>query len=195
MVTSEHLVAGIEVAVERYGRPETRHYILDVSANQFDYWSGVAQRRPAEVVLALRRPDGRFLLHTKSFYPQSVYRLLTGGVHPGEDLIAAALREAMEETGHAAQIERFLGILHYRFRLAGREIPFVSYVFLLTLKDGEVQARDLGERITGYREVPLQELSAIADELEALDPDWVEWGRFRAVAHRFLLEVMTSNDE
>ena len=85
-------------------------------------------------------------------------------MHPGEDLIAAALREAMEETGHAAQIERFLGILHYRFRHAGREIPFVSYVFAHA-KDGEVQARDLGRKITGYRGAAAR-LSAIADELE-----------------------------
>jgi 8-oxo-dGTP pyrophosphatase MutT (NUDIX family) len=191
----EYEVAGVEQAAERYGRPERRCCTLPVSEDALAYWQRVRTTRSAEVVLALRRPGGRYLLHTKAFYPAGSYRLLTGGIHPGEDLLEATLREAREETGREARIERFAGILRYRFVHEGQEVSFTSFVFILTLEDGDLHAQDEGENITGYREVPLEELGAIADELEALEPDWIEWGRFRAVAHRFLLEAMTRDDE
>ncbi|MCS7179708.1 MAG: NUDIX domain-containing protein, partial [Anaerolineae bacterium] len=49
--------------------------------------------REGEVVLLLRRADGSLLLHTKTFYPDGVYRLPSGGIRRGEKVLAAAARE------------------------------------------------------------------------------------------------------
>ena len=185
-------VRGIEKAITRFGQPEEREYLLRVSRDAFRRRVRVRDNRSAEVVLLIRRPNGRFLLHTKSFYPSGSYRVPTGGIEQGEDLIAAACREAREETGLQVSIESFLGILHYRFCRNDQETDFTSYVFLLQETEGRLAPQDSSERISGYKEVTLDEFPEIARKLEkTLPQEWAAWGQFRALAHRFAFEVLT----
>ena len=184
-------VRGIEKAIARFGQPEEREYLLRVSWSAFRRRARVRDKRSAEAVLLIRRPNGRFLLHTKSFYPSSSYRVPTGGIEQGEDLIDAACREAREETGLEVSVERFLGILHYRFWWNDQETDLTSYVFLLKETGGELAPQDISERITGFKEVTLDEFSEIARKLEeTLPQDWKAWGQFRALAHRFAFELL-----
>jgi len=185
-------VRGIKRAIARFGQPEEREYLLRVSRDAFRRRAMVRETRSAEVVLLIRRPNGRFLLHTKSFYPSGSYRVPTGGIEQGEDLIAAACREAREETGLQVSIERFLGILHYRFCWNDQETDFTSYVFLLKETGGRLAPQDSSEQISGYKEVTLDEFPEIARKLEeTLLQKWTAWGQFRALAHRFAFEVLT----
>jgi len=177
-----------------FGRPVTRTSIHDVGRETFEWWSRVTQRRTSEVVMLVRRPGpstDRFVVHTKAFYPSGAYRLLSGGLHLGEDLLVAALREAHEETGLDVRWDRFLAIIHNEFRHQGESIRFLSYLVAFASHDGEIVNQDEGEQITDYREVSLAELDRIADALEALPPNWVEWGRFRAPAHRLAVELLS----
>jgi len=187
-------VRGIEEAAARFGRPVERSYRLDVGQEDFRHRKRIRAKRCGEVILAVRRKNGEFLLHTKTFYPPGAYRLPSGGVEPGEDLATAVGREAREETGLDLCIDRFLGILRYRFCWQGLESDFTSHVFLLSEIGGTLAAQDIGERISGYREVPLSELPEVARALEHLaDPGWEAWGRFRALAHRFVAEVLSQD--
>ena len=189
-------VRGVQQAIERYGLPGVRSYVYQVTQETCRYWEMVRRKRDAEVVMLLRRHSGRYIVHTKAFYPKGVYRLLTGGIKPGEDLVAALEREMAEETGLDTSVERFLGILDYRFVHQKRSIAFRSYLFALVERGSNVLAsNDPKEAISGYREIPLAELSDLASDLEALSPDWLDWGRFRAAAHRFIVEALTSPDE
>ncbi|PZW24014.1 NUDIX domain-containing protein, partial [Thermosporothrix hazakensis] len=63
--------------------------------------------------MAIRRPHDRLLTFTKTFYPQGVYRLLTGGVEFHETVLEALHREVYEETGLQASVERFLACISY----------------------------------------------------------------------------------
>lgn len=182
---------GIERAVARCGRPREWHCTYDVSSDGFGYWQLVAANRSAEVVLPLRRTDGRILLHTKGFYPAGTFRMLTGGIRPGEDLLAAAAREAREETGLQVTIERFLGIIHHLFVYGGDSIALDSYILLAAGPDEAPHPTDEDEGITGYQEVPAEGLLAVAQQLEALPAKWAEWGRFRASPHCLAYEVLT----
>ena len=184
-------VRGLQEAIEQYGSPERRVYTYQVGKDTFLYWELVLRKRAGEVVIVLQRPNGHYLVHTKAFYPRGTYRLLTGGIKPGEDLLDALRREVAEETGLQVQVERFLGILEHRFQHRGRQLSFTSFVFLLRELGGSLQANDRKERISGFREVSLEGLLELADRLEALPPDWVEWGRFRASVHRFVVEVLS----
>ncbi len=85
---------GLASAIALYGRPEEQELAIPVSRETLEYWRELKDGRVAEVVLLVRRPNGNYLLHTKPFYPEGAYRLMTGGIHAGEDLIEAALREA-----------------------------------------------------------------------------------------------------
>ena len=190
------LVPGLEQAVAQFGTPVECFLDHQVSEDTFTYWQSVCKKRSAEVVLLFRCGVDRYLVHTKSFYPSGTYRLLSGGIKPGEDLVAAAQREALEETGFHAAVERFVGILHHRFVGQDSALPFTSYLLLVAPRGYVPSALDTSrpeaaaENITGYREVTLDELAVLATELGALPPDWVEWGSFRATAHRLAARVL-----
>ena len=186
--------SGMKEAIARFGKPEERYYCLNVRRDAFDERRRKREKRAAEVVFLVCRPGGKFLLHTKSFYPPGAYRLLTGGIEEGEDLVAATFREAREETGLEVSIERFLGILHYRFCWDDQETDFTSYVFLLNETEEKLAPQDTSERIIGFKEVTTDEFLEIARKLEeTLPKDWEAWGQFRALAHRFAFEVLTSD--
>ncbi len=182
-------VPGLAEAERRYGRPEVRVYDLGDCGDLDRFWE-MWEHRQAEVALVIRRPGGLIVLQTKSFYPPDTYRLPTGGIRPGEALLAAVCRELREETGLEADIVRFLGVLHYRFRRGGKPTERSSYVFLMQAGPGELRPQDLTERISAFREVPPRELPAVADRLEQLPGEWAVWGRFRALVHRFVAEAI-----
>ena len=135
---------GFVEAVSRHGSPIERDYAQPVSEAFLLERRQVASRRPGEVVLAVRRRNGRYLVHTKSFYPAGVYRLLSGGIHFGEELLDAVRREALEETGLQTEIEAFLAALRHRFSYRGDSVSFDSYLFLLSEEDGILATRDAG---------------------------------------------------
>jgi len=185
-------VMGIDQAIARYGAPVERSLSFAMGQEFMDYWEHVLANREAEVVLAMQYPHGGFLIHTKREYPVGVYRLCSGGINRGEHLLTAVARELEEETGLCGDIQRFLGILTSRLEGDGRVLFFTSYVFHIHLREGVLAPQDDAEGILGFREVSLPELTAVADDLASLKgPFWGDWGRFRAVAHRFVVEALT----
>ena len=171
---------------ENLGRSPTpsQHLLLDAGPDFHRFMSRNAANRDGEIVLAIRRPDGRLLLHTKPFYPPGTWRLPSGGVEWGETPDQAAQREIAEETGLPAQVTRLLGVVTYEVR-SGTESPvsFASAIFLAAAPDLEPAQQDPGEQISGYRWVLVEELAAVAAQLNGLPSGWRAWGRFRAPAH------------
>lgn len=159
------------------------HHRLDVGARLFrDLAPAPTRGRMGEVVLLLRRPDGKLLLHTKSFYPSETYRLPSGGIRPGEEVTEAARREASEETGLSVREPRPLGLLTYTLRDGRRRCFFHSWLVVADV-EGEPNPGDGEERIAGFRWIGPEELGRVAEALRALPPEWDGWGRFRALAH------------
>jgi ADP-ribose pyrophosphatase YjhB (NUDIX family) len=157
-------------------------------------WAG----RVAEVVFAIQRPNGRLLTMTKEFYPAGAYRLPSGSIREGEGIEAALRREIYEETGLSVAIARFLAIVRYNIEVDGGAAErFVSYAFLVREVAGELLPQDAAERVSGFREILPAELAALADSLAQVPdiPDdprgyWNDWGRFRAIVHRVLAELL-----
>jgi 8-oxo-dGTP pyrophosphatase MutT (NUDIX family) len=162
--------------------------------------------RRAEVcyVAYERSPTEGVLLHIKTIYPSVAFRLPTGGVAPGESVWDTLLREIPEETGlmvddgpQPVRVRGLLGVLSYEFvhRTLARSFDFATYHFLVELPAGaELRPQDATERIGGWRWVPSRNLSAVADTLDGLGantPGWADWGRFRALSHRFVASLLT----
>jgi len=172
--------AGVEAA---FGPLPAVHHRLDVGPRLFrDLAPAPTRGRMGEVVLLLRRADGKVLLHTKSFYPPGTYRLPSGGIRPGEGVTEAARREAAEETGLSAREPRPLGLLTYTLRDGRRRCFFHSWLVAADV-EGEPNPGDGEEGIAGFRWVGPEELDRAAEALRALPPKWDGWGRFRALAH------------
>ncbi len=157
-------------------------------------------RRPGEVAMVVRRQNGKLLLATKEFYPAGVYRLLTGGVHRGESIFAALMRETHEETSLVVEPRRFLAVARYQEPDAPEPSEYATYAFLLDEVGGELGVNDPHERLSGFREVYPSELPAIADQLDNLprnlrndmQMEHYAWGRFRALAHRLVWQAINS---
>jgi 8-oxo-dGTP pyrophosphatase MutT (NUDIX family) len=181
-------VAGLRAALARFGEPALEQVHLPVSEDTIAYWEHVRKRRAAEVIMLLERKSGLYLVHTKAFYPQGVYRLISGGIKAGEDLVAAVRRETDEETGLDISIQAFLAVFQFHFTHNDVSVPFTSFLFHVRETGGVLANQDPTEAITDFRDVTLDELEHIAERLEELAPDWIDWGRFRAAPHRFVLD-------
>jgi 8-oxo-dGTP pyrophosphatase MutT (NUDIX family) len=182
--------SGIDRAMAAFGCPAVEQIDIAVSRETLDYWRHLKDGRTAEVVLLVRRPNGHYLLHTKPFYPEGAFRLMTGGIHAGEDLIEAAMREAREETGLDVRPERFVGVLRERYVHDGEAFHFTSYLIELAELGGVLGVLDAHEQISGFREIAPCALAAVADDLERLPPAWRDWGMIRGPAHRLAARAL-----
>src|SRR6187399_2616030 len=107
VMVSEKEFARLE---KRFGKFERATFDYKSNSPGFANWLQKLMRRRGEIVLVVPRRD-RVLLHTKPHYPANVFRLPTGGIHPGEDAVDAARREGYEEIGSKFKNLRLLGIL------------------------------------------------------------------------------------
>jgi 8-oxo-dGTP pyrophosphatase MutT (NUDIX family) len=192
-------------------RPETRREI-DALAARFgqplvidspipDYFDDPIRKpdRYGEVCMVIRRPNGTLLLSIKTFYPRGAYRLPTGGIHPGEPIFDALVRETNEETGLETEVRRFLARIAYHSADAPAGVPlFHTFAFLLDETGGTLGALDTTEQIEDWRETRVAELPRVADFLDDLRAqgtmdiggDWRAWGKFRAVVHRVVADAL-----
>jgi 8-oxo-dGTP pyrophosphatase MutT (NUDIX family) len=163
-------------------------------------------RRRAEICYIMHRGDPAegVLLHIKTFYPGGAYRLPTGGVHIGETVLDTLAREIFEETGLTVgagagdvRVERLLGVLAYDLHHAALgATPFATYHFLVRMSPNAMLApQDPDESIGGWQWRPARELLAVAETLDTVylrSQQWADWGRFRALSHRFVAERLAT---
>lgn len=185
----------LAVLAERYGEPRAIDALID------DGFDDPIRRRDryGEVLMAVRRPNGKLLVAIKTFYPRGAYRLPTGGIHHGERILDALIRETHEETGLETVVRRFLATIAYRGRSTPEAQPlFHTFAFLLDELGGTLGALDTSERIEAWREMSPAELRDQAAILERIVTEgtagiggsWADWGRFRAVAHRAVADAL-----
>jgi 8-oxo-dGTP pyrophosphatase MutT (NUDIX family) len=175
------------------------------------FLTGVNQKltespRRAEICYILHRgdPAAGVLFHIKRFYPTGAFRLPTGGIHQGESVMATLAREIQEETGQVVgdapgqvQIERCLGVVVYELahRSLGHSVAFATYHFLARMPaDGILAPQDPEEQIAAWDWRPPTQIRACAEYLEQVGrstPAWADWGRFRALSHRFVAQALS----
>lgn len=74
-------------------------------------WAG--QRRIHLTVATIVTDGERYLLVEESPFGEQLLNQPAGHVEPGEPIIAAAVRETLEETGYRVELSHFLGHYHY----------------------------------------------------------------------------------
>jgi 8-oxo-dGTP pyrophosphatase MutT (NUDIX family) len=181
----------LEQVAAAYGQPEMRTIEMEGDEYLFATRLYRSQDRRGEVVLAVERPARCVLLHRKGWYEPEVYRLLSGGIGLDEAVEATLARELEEETGLTLHTTHFLGVLDCRIHYASEEISFVSYVFHLPRTEGLLRLPRT-EDIIDFREVPIADLPAVAEDLRRVPPPRTGWGHWRAIAHDFVYETLMS---
>jgi 8-oxo-dGTP pyrophosphatase MutT (NUDIX family) len=83
--------------------------------------------KPSVTVAAMIERDGRFLLVEEVSEGRLVLNQPAGHLDPGESLVAACAREAMEETAHRFEPSGLVGV--YRWHFAPRDATFLRFCF------------------------------------------------------------------
>lgn len=190
-VYNESLLADLE---DQFGPFERHQANISASSETMLRLIDKMQTKPrrGEVVMVVPNEQGQIWLHTKDFYPQGVYRLMTGGLEMDERPEEAMVREVEEETGFKTKIDRCLAVITYTVSSETDTVPFVSYTFLSRPTRGQPQLTDSGEAITAFRAVPVEALPDVAAELRALKGEFEDWGVFRAIAHEVAWRQLTT---
>jgi len=125
----------------RFGVPTELRWDGEISDVE---WT-IATHNPArthDVTLFILDPSRRLALIRKPHFAEDVWRPPGGGIHPGEDFIAGAVREALEETGLRVELRRYLVDARALFTNARRELRWRTHVFLAETEDTEIVAGD-----------------------------------------------------
>jgi ADP-ribose pyrophosphatase YjhB (NUDIX family) len=128
----------------RLGVPAELRWEGDISEVE---WS-IATYNPArrhDVTLFILGPGERLALIRKPHFAEDVWRPPGGGVRPGEDFLAGAAREALEETGLHVSLRRYLVDAHALFTNDGRELPWRTHVILAETDEVAIRAADPDE--------------------------------------------------
>ncbi len=96
--------------------------------------------KPAATVAAVIERDGKFLLVEEISDGRRVLNQPAGHLDPGESLVAACVREALEETAHRFTPQSLVGI--YRWHYAPADNTFLRFAFA-----GRLEGVDAGRRL------------------------------------------------
>ena len=121
-----------------FGPFKSEHIIIEINPSYFEEWQELIQQkrnRRGEVALAIENPDGDILLHTKSFYPDGIYRIPTGGLNYGEKVFDCINREVYEETGFTNYTKQLLAAVFYEFKCQGNRLGFLSFLVKIKTMD------------------------------------------------------------
>jgi len=113
----------------RYGPPDEVAWQFEMSPREFDMVRRSQKHSRAHDVTLFIMEGGQVVVIKKPMYPSGAYRAPSGGVAPGENFEAGALREAYEETGLNVALERYVVRARVKFTCAGEKIDWVSHVF------------------------------------------------------------------
>jgi ADP-ribose pyrophosphatase YjhB (NUDIX family) len=143
--------------------------------------------RTHDVTLFILDPARRIALIRKPQFAADVWRPPGGGIKPGEDFVAGAVREAFEETGLRVELRRYLVVSDATFSNAGRALPWHTHVFLAETEDTELAPADT-EEIAEARWGTLDELAGALRE-RLLAEGRAFW-RYRVALHDAALTAL-----
>lgn len=148
--------------------------------------NNIKKDRRGEVAFAVKRPNNRIIIVRTSFYPKGVYRIPTGGINYGENIIEALHREVKEELGLIVKIEKFIGVIRYRINYNTGSFNFYSYSFLLNEIGGNIMTDAIDNEVSEYKEADLNILNETVSKLRSFNDSWKDWCNFRAFSTEFV---------
>lgn len=173
-------------------------HTIEAEESYFNYimksWHN-ERKVPEGAVMVLPRPGGKVLVMTKTFYPQSIYRLPSGGMHKGETPEEGYYREVQEETGLNAPIVSKIAEIEAHLIHQGKVTSYRQHVYLASETSDPVHTEDESEQITDFKEISIDELLELAEELRSLPEPWQGWGQFWAMPHEAAYRALKTEDD
>jgi ADP-ribose pyrophosphatase YjhB (NUDIX family) len=170
----------------RYGTPVDLEWRGEITEREL----ALATYNPArthDVTLFILDPSDRIALIRKPHFAEGIWRPPGGGIKPAEDFVVGAEREALEETGLAITLERYLVATRARFTHGEQGVDWSTHVFLARTHDAVLAPRDADE-IAGARWGTLGELAGPLRE-RLLETGHALW-RYRVALHDAALRAL-----
>jgi len=149
----------------------------------------VNRDRRGEVVFGVVRPNGKLILVTCEEYPEGIFRVPTGGINYGEDILKAVQRETMEELGLKTEILSFGGVIKIRFACNNDSEMFYCYLFLLKEVSGKLLEDATDIEVSKVIEADYTNICKAANTLDNIEGSWADWGKFRSVTTKAIAEM------
>ena len=111
--------------------------------------------KPGVTVAAVIERDGRFLLVEEVAGGRRVLNQPAGHLDPGESLVAACVRETLEETAHAFEPRALVGV--YRWHHASSDSTYLRFAFAGEVGEAE-PSRALDKEIVALHWLSVAEL-------------------------------------
>jgi 8-oxo-dGTP pyrophosphatase MutT (NUDIX family) len=125
MYITPAMVSGVEA---RFGVPDVIPFAYEMKPNEFEMVRRSQRNGRAHDVTLFIFVDDRIAVIRKPMYPPGAYRAPSGGIAPGEEFEAGALREAREETGLVVVLERYVIRARVRFTCGPLTIAWTTHV-------------------------------------------------------------------
>jgi 8-oxo-dGTP pyrophosphatase MutT (NUDIX family) len=173
---------------ERFGTPLELPWEGEIS----DVEWAIATHNPArthDVTLLILDPSRRVALIRKPHFAAGIWRPPGGGIKPGEDFVAGAVREALEETGLRVTLDRYLVASAATFLYEPYDVAWQTHVFSARTADTDLAPQD-AEEIAGVRWGTLEELAGPLRE-RLLATGHAFW-RYRVALHDAALEMLAA---
>ena len=151
--------------------------------------------RIGEVVFAVQRPNGKWICVRSKEYPEGVFRIPTGGIKHGEDILEAVKREVHEELGLTAEIVKFIGTYTILFTHENDQVPFYSFLFHLKELSGRLLEDATDDEVCEVTEADCERLCALSQKLLTLENPWSDWGLFRNLTTSAIYDYMIINQK
>jgi 8-oxo-dGTP pyrophosphatase MutT (NUDIX family) len=169
---------------ERYGNPVELAWSSPVTRREYDL-ATYNPLRVHDVTLVILDPTRRIALIRKPQFADGIWRPPGGGIKPGEEFAAGAVREAYEETGLRVALDRYLVDAHASFLYDGETVAWRTHVFSAQTSDSTLVPQDADE-IAGARWGTLDELASPLRE-RLLATGHAFW-RYRVALHDAALD-------
>jgi ADP-ribose pyrophosphatase YjhB (NUDIX family) len=182
--------AVLEPLRRRYGDPALLEWEGEITAAELAL-ATYNPLRTHDVTLFVLDPADRIALIRKPHFAQDIWRPPGGGIKPGEDFEAGAVREALEETGLRVRLVRYLVVASALFSHGQTELAWKTHVFLARTDDVEL-APDDSEEIADARWGTLDELGGPL-RARLLATGRALW-RYRVALHDAALAAMSGSD-
>jgi len=173
---------------EQFGDPAPLDWEGEISDAE---WA-LATYNPArthDVTLFILDANARLALIRKPHFADGVWRPPGGGIKPGEDVVAGAVREALEETGLRVELDRYLVATNAVFRNDGRELHWRTHVLSARTRDDTLAPSDAAE-IAAARWGTLDELAGLLRD-RLLETGRAFW-RYRVALHDAALSALAN---
>jgi 8-oxo-dGTP diphosphatase len=154
MYISAEAILDIE---SKYGTPAEVHLSYEMTEREFDMVRRSQKHGRAHDVTLFILKENSVVVIKKPMYPPGAYRAPSGGIDPGENFEAGAIREAYEETGLAVGLAKYLLRAHVEFTHKSDVIVWTTHVFTANPVGGSLQPVDTHEiveaRLAGIDEL------------------------------------------